>query len=86
MSKLKELKEDELENVSGGAYGSTMLHVECACGCKMYHVSGMSTPQKGTVLGTCVNGWVATYIGCNEVKFYNEEKKETVTKSLSNYY
>ena len=81
-----ELKEEELEEVSGG-YNGGMMHVECACGCgTIYHVSGMVPPSSGTVLGTCDNGWKATYIGGISVEFYDEETKQTITKSLSSTY
>ena len=82
-----ELKEEELEEVSGGGYNGGMMHVECACGCRtIYHVSGMVPPSSGTVLGTCDNGWKATYIGGISVEFYDEETKQTITKSLSSTY
>ena len=87
MNDIKELKEEELEEVSGGGYNGGMMHVECACGCKKkYYVSGMVPPLSGTVLGTCGNGWTATYIGGISVKFYDEENEQTITKSLSSTY
>ena len=89
MNDIKELKEEELEEVSGGGYNGGMMHVECACGCKtMYHVSGMMPPLSGKVLGTCDNGWKATYTGNGgiSVEFYNEKTKQTITKSLSSTY
>ena len=81
----KELKEDELKKVSGGNYG-TMMHVTCPCNCgATYYVSGRIPPANGTVLGTCCNGWKATYVGSGsiEVNFYNESTNQTITKNLS---
>ena len=80
-----ELKDEELEKVSGGGgYNVGPVHVVCPCGCnKKYWVSVMVPPLSGEVLGTCDNGWKATFMGGISVEFYEEKTNQKITKSLS---
>ena len=98
-NKIVELKEEDLEKVSGGINNLTRAAVKCPCYCcneryglddfipscnKTYVLDDFIL--NGTILGTCTNGWEAKFRSSPQgffVDFYNKELNQTISKNVS---
>lgn len=86
MTNKKELKDEELNKVAGGA-GKGQVGVYCPCGCnKLYVKSITQNYESGTKLGTCKNDWVCTAVSNTQVKFYNQSLDQTIYKYFLSKY
>ena len=83
-NKTVELKEEDLQEVSGGGGFIPMMHVVSPCGDKTFWVSAGAPPAENTYIGECkTHGWKATFVEGIKVSFYNESTGETAEGQLS---
>lgn len=83
-NKTVELKEEDLQEVSGGGGFIPMMHVTTPCGCKKIWVSGNAQLEGGQVLGKCeTHGWIGEYVCGTEVHFYIPDTDQSSTGYLS---
>ena len=81
-NKTVELKEEDLQEISGG-FNIPPMFADCPCGNKKYTISVVCPPNIGDLLKPeCGCGYKATYVGSNTVSFYNPTTNDTQTVSI----